>query len=947
MHRCRAWWPWPKNPERPTVTLSDWFGFLSPRPAASDRLNLSSVNKVEPEPLAPSLLPETFRRWFESRGWSPREHQLELLAKARDDRSALLIAPTGAGKTLAGFLPTLVELSAAGRTSLSPPPLWGRSTPSAAHLRARGRREGDEPQAPPLPLPLTRQPAAADFSHKGRGEKNNVISTGRGVMRSRGLHTLYISPLKALAVDIARNLETPIAEMGLPIKVETRTGDTPVSRRQRQRRYPPDILLTTPEQLALLLSSDDAPFLFSSLKRIVLDELHALVTSKRGDLLSLGLARLWGLAPHIRAIGLSATVAEPESLARFLVPQRDGNSETADIVIAGGAAAPIVEMLDTRERLPWAGHSARHALPEVYDLIKRNNTTLVFVNTRSQAEMLFQDLWRMNDDGLAIALHHGSLDVAQRRKVEDAMAAGKLRGVVCTSSLDLGVDWGDVDLVINIGAPKGASRLMQRIGRSNHRIDEASRAVLVPANRFEVLECAVAIDAVAENAQDTPPLRVGALDVLAQHVLGCACGEPFLSDQLYEEVLTAAPYSGLSRTDFDDVVDFVATGGYALKTYERFARIKQDKTGRWRVTNPRVRQSYRLNVGTIVEEAMLKVRLVRSRGGGSGSTGALGRGGRMLGEIEEYFIEGLVVGDTFVFGGEVVRYEQLLEDVVYVSRANDKDAKVPSYMGGKFPLSTYLAERVRKLLADKRAWNALPDQVRDWLSLQAHLSRVPGVRELVVETFPRADKHYLVCYPFEGRLAHQTLGMLLTRRLERARTRPLGFVANEYALAVWGLGDVSSMIREGRLDLNALFDPDMLGDDLEAWLAESALMKRTFRTCAIISGLIARRFTGEEKTRRQVLFSTDLIYDVLRKHQPDHVLLRAGRADAATGLLDIRRLSDMLARIKGRIIHKELDRISPLAVPVMLEIGREQVYGEASDELLAEAAEELVKEATG
>jgi ATP-dependent helicase Lhr and Lhr-like helicase len=695
------------------------------------------------------------------------------------------------------------------------------------------------------------------------------------------------------------------------------------------------------------LSSDDAPFLFSQLKRIVLDELHALVTTKRGDLLSLGLARLWRLAPQMRSIGLSATVAEPESLARFLVPQRDGASEAANIVVAGGAAAPIVEMLDTKERLPWAGHSARHALNEVYDLIRRNKTTLVFVNTRSQAEMLFQDLWRMNDDGLAIALHHGSLDVAQRRKVEDAMAAGKLRGVVCTSSLDLGVDWGDVDLVINIGAPKGASRLMQRIGRANHRIDEASRAVLVPANRFEVLECAVAIDAVAENAQDTPPLRIGALDVLAQHVLGCACGEPFLSDQLYGEVLTAAPYSSLTRTDFDDVVDFVATGGYALKTYERFARIKQDKQGRWRVTNPRVRQSHRMNVGTIVEESMLKVRLVRSRGGGSGSTGALGRGGRMLGQIEEYFIEGLVVGDTFVFGGEVVRYESLAEDQVYVSRANDADAKVPSYMGGKFPLSTYLAERVRKLLADKRAWNALPDQVRDWLSLQVHLSRVPGVRELVVETFPRADKHYLVCYPFEGRLAHQTLGMLLTRRLERARARPLGFVANEYALAVWGLGDMSFMIRQGKLDLNALFDPDMLGDDLEAWLAESALMKRTFRSCAIISGLIARRFTGEEKTRRQVLFSTDLIYDVLRKHQPDHVLLRAARADAATGLLDLRRLSDMLSRIKGRIIHKELDRVSPLAVPVMLEIGREQVYGEASDELLAEAAAELVKEATG
>ncbi|MBR1128529.1 ligase-associated DNA damage response DEXH box helicase [Bradyrhizobium iriomotense] len=856
------------------------------------------ILKIPAEPA--TLLPDRFNAWFAARGWSPRAHQLALLDKAREDRSALLIAPTGAGKTLAGFLPTLVELS----------------TPAV---------------------------------ERNAGVKQNLISTGRSVQRAGGLHTLYISPLKALAVDIARNLERPVAEMGLPIKVETRTGDTPVSRRQRQRRYPPDVLLTTPEQLALLLSSDDAPFLFSSLKRIVLDELHALVTSKRGDLLSLGLARLWRLAPQMRAIGLSATVAEPEQLARVLVPQPDGKEAAADIVVAGGAAPPEVEMLDTRERLPWAGHSARHALPEIYELIKANRTTLVFVNTRSQAEMLFQNLWSMNDDGLAIALHHGSLDVAQRRKVEDAMSAGRLRGVVCTSSLDLGVDWGDVDLVVNIGAPKGSSRLMQRIGRANHRLDEASRAVLVPANRFEVLECRVAIDAIAENAQDTPPLRTGALDVLAQHVLGCACGEPFFSDDLYREVRTAAPYASLSRQDFDDVVDFVASGGYALKTYERFARIKQDKEGRWRVANPKVRQSYRMNVGTIVEDDMLKVRLVRSRGGGDGkaggSTGVIARGGRLLGEIEEAFIEGLSPGDTFVFSGEVVRYETLVEDQVYVSRAHDKDPKVPSYMGGKFPLSTYLAERVRRLLDDGRAWGGLPEQVRDWLSLQKDVSRVPAVRELLVESFPRANKHYLVCYPFEGRLAHQTLGMLLTRRLERARARPLGFVANEYAVAIWGLGDLSFMIRDGRIDLNALFDPDMLGDDLEAWLAESALMKRTFRNCAIISGLIARRHTGEEKSRRQVLFSTDLVYDVLRKHQADHVLLRAARADAATGLLDLRRLGDMLARIHGRITHRELDHVSPLAVPVMLEIGRESVYGEAADELLAEAADELVKEA--
>ena len=607
----------------------------------------TAIDRTEAAP----LLPDLFARWFAGRGWAPRPHQLELLAKAKGGRSTLLIAPTGGGKTLAGFLPTLVEF-------------YEAATPA-----------------------------------------RRLVSTGRELRRSRGLHTLYISPLKALAVDIARNLEIPVREMGLNVRLETRTGDTPASKRQRQRRYPPDILLTTPEQLALLLASADAPYLFGTLRRVVLDELHSLVTSKRGDLLSLGLARLFALTPRLTTVGLSATVAEPEDLARFLVPQRHGETARADIVVAQAGAQPLVSMLDTEAHLPWAGHSARHALGEIYHLIKRHKTTLVFVNTRSQAEFLFQELWGVNDDNLAIALHHGSLDVAQRRKVEDAMAAGKLRAVVCTSSLDLGVDWGDVDLVVNVGAPKGASRLMQRIGRSNHRLDEPSEAVLVPANRFEVLECRAAIDAVAENAQDTPPLRTGALDVLAQHILGRAVGAPFLSDELYAEVRQAAPYVALARADFDAAVDFVATGGYALKAYERFAKIRQGKDGRWRITHPRVAQRYRMNVGTIVEADMLKVRLVRSRGHGA----IVPRGGRLLGEVEEYFIETLTQGDTFVFAGEILKYEALVEDEVYVSRSTATDPKVPAYEGGKFPLSTYLAARVRAILAQRETWRALPD----------------------------------------------------------------------------------------------------------------------------------------------------------------------------------------------------------------------------------------------
>ena len=835
---------------------------------------------------AATRLPQRFIDWFAARRWTPRAHQLELLALAEAKRDTLLIAPTGAGKTLAGFLPSLVALA----------------------------------------------------------ENQRPTRTGGH------LHTLYISPLKALAVDVARNLEQPVAEMALPVRIETRTGDTPASRRQRQRRDPPHILMTTPEQVALLLASADAPHLFASLQRVVLDELHALVTSKRGDLLALDLARLRALAPQMRATGLSATVKAPDELRRYLVAQTL-DAPMAALVMSQGGAKPVLDILDTQERLPWAGHMARHAMTEIYAAIKAAKMALVFVNTRAQAELVFAELWRINDDALPIALHHGSLDASQRRRVEAAMVAGRIKAVVCTSTLDLGIDWGDVDLVINVGAPKGASRLTQRIGRANHRLDEPSRALLVPANRFEVLECRAAVDAANEGAQDTAPERIGALDVLAQHILGMAASGPFSADALYAEVITATPYAALPREDFDAAVQFVANGGYALKTYDRFARIKRNTDGLWRITSPMMAQQYRMNIGTIIESNVLKVRLVRAGPRGRGTkasyTGMVGRGGRVLGEIEEYFLETLLPRDTFAFGGEILSLQGIVENEALVQRAQSDAPKVPSYAGGKFPLSTYLAERVRKMIADPGAWAALPGQVRDWLQLQSDKSDLPRAGDLLVETFPRANRFYLVCYPFEGRLAHQTLGMLLTRRMERLRLKPLGFVANDYALGVWALSDIGSAARRGRLSLDDLFAEDMLGDDLEDWLQESALMKRMFRNCAVIAGLIERRYPGKEKTGRQVTISSDLIYDVLRRHEPDHMLLRAARADAATGLLDIARLGAMLSRIKGRIMHKDLERVSPLAVPVMLEIGKEPVYGEARDQILADAADELIAEAMG
>jgi ATP-dependent Lhr-like helicase len=807
-------------------------------------------------------LPPRFAAWFEARGWSPRAHQLAMVEKARAGRHALLIAPTGGGKTLAGFLPSLIELS------------------------ERPRRN-----------------AAA------------------------GVHTLYLSPLKALAVDVERNLMAPIAQMGLPIVAESRTGDTGQARRQRQRVKPPDMLLTTPEQLALFCAWEGARRYFEDLSCVIIDEAHAVWPSKRGDLLALGLARLQQFAPGLRRVGLSATVDDPAVIQRWLTPT---DAAAVDLVRGAPGAPPVVDVLLSEGRVPWAGHTAHHAMPEVYEAIKAARTALVFVNTRFQAEFAFQELWRLNEDNLPIALHHGSLAAEQRRKVEAAMARGELRAVVCTSTLDLGIDWGDVDLVIQLASPKGASRMVQRIGRANHRLDDPSHALFVPANRFEMLECQAAREAIAENALDAEPERAGALDVLAQHIMGLACSEPFDLVALYDELRTAGPYRDLTWEDFEQVVDFVSTGGYALKSYDRFKRIVKGLDGLWKVRNEETALRHRMNVGAITSPAMLSVRIASRRGGTPG---------RKLGEVEEGYLEVLEPGDTFIFAGQVWRLVGVTGLDVLVSPAPGEEAKMPSWGGSKFALSTFLAAKVRHLMSDGAHWDVLPDDTREWLEIQRDRSAIPGEDEMLLETFPKGQRHFMVAYPFEGRLAHTTLAMLLTRRLERMGAGPLGFVCNDYAVAIWSLKPMDD------LDLDDLFAEDMLGDDLESWLAESTMMKAAFKNCALISGLIERRFRGDQKSGRQITFSTDLVYDVLRRHQPDHLLLRCARADAAKGLVDVARLGQLLARIKGRIRHARLEHLSPFAVPMILEIGRQRSPGSAGEMILAEAADALIAEA--
>jgi ATP-dependent Lhr-like helicase len=817
-------------------------------------------------PAPASLLPPRFADWFAARGWSPRAHQLAMVQAADAGDHALLIAPTGGGKTLAGFLPSLIKLSQ-------------------------------------------------------RGPANDPAG--------RGVHTLYISPLKALAVDVARNLEIPVAEMGLSISIESRSGDTNQAKKQRQRTRPPDILLTTPEQLALFCAWEGARAYFADLRCVILDEIHVLHASKRGDLLNLGLARLQSFAPQLRRVGLSATVNEPERLLDWLAPAPSETARPVRLVTGSGGAPPIIEVLISGGRVPWSGHSAEHAMEDVYAQIKTARTVLVFVNTRWQAEFAFQALWAVNDDNLPIALHHGSLAAEQRRKVEAAMSRGELRAVVCTSTLDLGIDWGDVDLVIQLSAPKGSSRMVQRIGRANHRLDEPSRALLVPANRFEMLECQCARDAVAENALDGEPPHDGTLDALAQHVMGVACSESFDLVGLYEEVQGAGAYRHLSWEDWEQVVEFVSTGGYALKAYDRYRRIVKGPDGLWRARTAEIVRRHRMNTGAIIAAQTLAIRVGGKRGAA----------GRKVGEAEEWYFEQLKPGDAFLFAGETWRFEGVRGLDAYVTPSASKDPKLPSWGGSKFPLSTYLAKRVRDLIAHDQDWHRLPADVCEWLGVQRERSAIPGPEEMLLESFPHGKRHYLIAYPFEGRLAHTTLAMLLTRRLERLGVGPLGFVCNDYAVSIWAMQPM------GGLDFDALFAEDMLGDDLESWLEESFMMKRTFKGCAQIAGLIERRTPGHEKSGRQMTASTDLIYDVLRRHQPDHLMLRCARRDASAGLLDVARLGDLLQRIRGRILARDLTRLSPFAVPIMLELGRERVKGSAEDMVLAMNESELVAEA--
>ncbi|MEC7252331.1 MAG: ligase-associated DNA damage response DEXH box helicase [Pseudomonadota bacterium] len=795
-------------------------------------------------------LPQKFQNWINKRNWGLHTHQIDVLTNS-DRKSQLLIAPTGSGKTLSGFLPTLIELD------------------------------------------------RVNFS---------------------GLHTVYVSPLKALAADIKRNLMIPIEEMDLNIRVEDRTGDTTAKTKRRQRIDPPQILLTTPESLALLISFPEANALFANLERIIIDEIHALVENKRGHQLLLAISRLQSISKNLRKLALSATVDHPQEIAGFI----SENDNNCPIIFAEPGPDPNISMLQTTASPPWSGAGATYAVPDVLEQISKHKTTLIFHNTRAQAEIFFHNLWLNNQDNLPVAIHHGSLDLAQRKRVEAAITKGELRAVVCTGTLDLGIDWNEIDLVIQVGAPKNIKRLVQRIGRANHTYNTPSKAIIVPANKFEIVECQAALEAVRDKDLDGEPIASGSLDVLCQHILLVACSGKILPAKLFEEIKQIGAYKNLTHEEFKECMGFCIDGGYALKRYEQWHRLKLDHSGNLILRDPRIANKIRMNVGTIQDTETLKVRTHRRSGG------------KPLGEIEEAFAASLTKGDTFLIGGNIVRFESLREMIVEVTHNANKQPKIATFMGTKFATSTKLSDRILDSF-ENQSWKDLPADTVNWLNKQKEFSQLPVRNSLLIETFFRKSRHYLVVYGFAGRNANQTLGLILSKKLEELNLAPLGFVANDYATLIWGLEKVENPIQ--------LFKFSEIELGLDKWFSGNALMKRTFKAVASVSGLIDRNLPGLRKSGRQTTFSSDILYDTLVKYDPTHLLLKITKDEAMKGLIDFSRIEEMFKRVDDNIIHKNLPHVSPLAAPMLLEVGTIPIEGQARELLLKNEANSLMKEA--
>lgn len=790
-------------------------------------------------------------RWFTERGWEAFPFQREAWDAYLRGESGLIHAPTGIGKTLAAWFGPLMESAAAGPA-----------------LRKARRRADAEP-----------------------------------------LRVLWITPLRALASDTVASLLEPVRDLGLPWTVEERSGDTTSARRAHQRGRLPTALVTTPESLSVLLSYPDSRALLGTVHAVVVDEWHELMGSKRGVQTELGLARLRRWSPGLRTWGLSATMGNVDEAARTLVGP--GFPPERLRIIRGREPKGIeIETIlpEDATRFPWSGHLGLALLPQVVERIEAAGTTLLFTNTRSQAELWFRGLLGARPDWLGkIGLHHGSLDRGIRDRVEGHLkgTAGTLRCVVCTSSLDLGVDFAPVDQVIQVGSPKGAGRLLQRAGRSGHRPGAVSRVVCVPTHAFELVEFSAARAALRAGKVEDRPALSRTYDVLAQHLVTVAAGGGFEEEELREEVRSTAAFCDLGDAEWRWAMDFVSRGGPTLTAYPRFSRVAPGEGGRHAVPEPLARR-HRMTIGTIAGDAAIRVQYV---------------GGRSLGTMEESFIARLHPGERFTFAGRVLELVDVRGMTALVRRASGRGT-VPQWSGGKMPLSSRLCEEVMARMDEARRGelaDAEMEAVRALLALQERWSVIPGPDELLVEHCATAEGHHSFVYPFAGRLAHEGLGALLAHRYTRGTTATVTVTSTDYGIELLAHEPVPA--DEGLW--RTLLSPRGLADDLNEALNTTQMARRQFRGIARVAGLIAHGYPGERQPARHLQASSDMFYEVFSEFDPANLLLDQARREMLEGQVEIRRLGETLEGLeRRRLVFRDIEQLTPFAFPLWAETMR-------------------------
>ncbi|MGD8991310.1 MAG: ligase-associated DNA damage response DEXH box helicase [Desulfobacterales bacterium] len=816
----------------------------------------------EPQPALAKQFRPAFgqvMRWFRSQNWQPFDFQIQAWQAYLQGHSGLIHAPTGIGKTYAAFMgPVIAALTERHKSH-----------------KAKGRLEGKQEEMRPLKV-------------------------------------LWLTPLRALAADIGLALRKPIAYFELDWKVQTRTGDTPASVRARQQRRLPTVLITTPESLSLLLSYPGAQPKFNSLSTIIVDEWHELMGSKRGVLAQLAMARLQGWCPQLRIWGLSATLGNTHTAMQVLLGHRAALGRKIQGLVPKDIAVESI-VPEHIERFPWAGHLGTRLLPQVVETIAEAGSTLVFTNTRSQTETWYQAILEARPDWAGrMALHHGSLDKKKRQFVEGQLLQGQLKCVVCTSSLDLGVDFLPVDRVIQIGSPKGIARLMQRAGRSGHQPGECSRVTCVPTNTLELVEIAAARQAIAEGNIELRYPVINPLDVLSQHLITMAAGDGFSARNIYREIKTTHAFSQLTRHQFEQVLDFVTSGGPTLKAYPEYSRLIRIN-GSYQVRTREILKRHRMNIGTITSDAAMAVKY---------------RNGRRLGSIEESFASRLKKGDHFIFAGHRLEFIKVKDMTVLVKKAGSLKGPVPQWMGGRMPLSSQLAYAVQQQLkrADRKRCGTIElTAVKPLLDLQARWSLLPDETTLLIERLKSRDGFHLFIYPFEGYLTHEGLAALLAYRLSKLKPLTISMAVNDYGFEL--LSD--DIIPLQQSNVKSLLASDNLLEDILQSVNVSEMARRQFREIARIAGLVFQGYPGRPKKSSQIQASSSLIFNVFKRYDPDNFLVAQANREVLENQLEKQRLTatlDKMSQCCVRIV--DVRHPTPLAFPIMVNRLRAKVSTE-------------------